>query len=215
MPALETLILFTVAAVLMNLSPGPSNLYVMARSIAQGPRAGLVAAAGLAAGALVHVAAATLGVSAVVMASAEAFTLLKWAGAAYLIWLGVQHWRAARESALAPLAPVPAKPAARIFRESVLVEILNPKTALFFLALLPQFIDPAAGPVATQSLVLGAIVVVTAIPCDALVAFASGAVARRLAVSPWIARWQERVSGTILIGLGLAVAAGDRPEAAR
>lgn len=214
MPTIETLILFTLAAVLMNLSPGPSNLYVMARSISQGPRAGLVAAAGLAAGSLVHVAAATLGVSAIVMASAEAFAVLKWAGAGYLVWLGIQHWRAAGRSFGRPEA-APPRPMTRILRESVLVEILNPKTALFFLALLPQFIDPAAGPVASQSLLLGAIVVVTAVPCDALVAFASGAVARKLVTHPWIARWQERLSGAILIGLGALVAAGERPEGVR
>ncbi len=215
MPALETLVVFTVAAVLMNLSPGPSNFYVMARCISQGPRAGLVAAGGLATGALVHVAAATLGVSAIVLASAEAFTVLKWVGAGYLVWLGIQHFRNARRAAQGPLAPQPAKRPSRIFRESALVEILNPKTALFFLALLPQFIDPAVGSVALQSLLLGAIVVVTAVPCDALVAYASGSVARRMAVSPWIARWQERLSGSILIALGAAVAAGEQPEAAR
>lgn len=213
MPSPEALIVFTIAAVLMNISPGPSNFYVMARSISQGPRAGLVAAAGLGAGALVHVAAATVGVSAIVMASAEAFTMLKWAGAGYLIWLGIQHFRKAG-SAAGGIVASPPKSAATIFRESALVEILNPKTALFFLALLPQFIDPAAGPVWSQSLVLGAIVVVTALPCDAFVAVASGAVAVRLARSPWIGRWQDRVSGTILIGLGALVATGERPEAA-
>jgi len=214
MPSIDTLIIFTIAAVLMNLSPGPSNLYVMARSISQGPRAGLVAAAGLFTGALGHVAAATLGVSAIVMASAEAFTVLKWAGAAYLIWLGVQQFRSAG-GPMAGVGPAPAKPMAKVFRESMLVEILNPKTALFFLALLPQFIDPAAGSVALQSLLLGAIVAVTAIPCDILVAYASGAVARKLSSNPWIGRWQDRVSGAILIGLGALVATGERPEAAQ
>lgn len=214
MPSLDTLIVFTVAAVLLNLSPGPSNLYVMARSISQGPRAGLVAAAGLFTGALGHVAAATLGLSAIVLASAEAFTVLKWAGAAYLVWLGIQHLITAG-AALGGLERTPAKPMGRIYRESILVEALNPKTALFFLALLPQFVDPASGSVAAQSLVLGLIVVGTAIPCDALVAFAAGAVARKLSANPWIARWQDRVSGLILIGLGALVAGGERPEPAR
>lgn len=214
MPSLDTLIVFTVAAVVLNLSPGPSNLYVMARSMSQGPRAGLVAAAGLFTGALGHVAAATLGLSAIVLASAEAFTVLKWVGAAYLVWLGLQHLVCAG-SALGGVERAPAKPMRRIYRESILVEALNPKTALFFLALLPQFIDPASGSVVMQSLLLGLIVVVTAIPCDVLVAFASGAVARKLSTNPWIARWQDRVSGVILIGLGALVASGERPEAAR
>lgn len=214
MPSPDTLIVFIVAALVLNLSPGPSNLYVMARSISQGPRAGMVAAGGLATGALVHVAAATLGVSAIVMASAEAFTVLKWAGAAYLVWLGIQHWRTAGQS-MDGVVRTPPKAMVRIFRESAVVEMLNPKTALFFLALLPQFIDPTAGPVALQSLLLGAIVVVSAVPCDALVAFASGAVARKLSTNPWIGRWQDRVSGAILIGLGALVASGESPEAAQ
>lgn len=211
MPSWETLVLFTAAAVVMNLSPGPSNLYVMARSVAQGPGAGMLAAAGLAVGSLVHVAAAAIGLSALFLASAEAYAALKWIGAGYLVWLGIQHWRAARRSP-DPVSAVPPKPSARIFRESVLVEVLNPKTALFFLALLPQFVDPSAGPIVPQTLLLGLIVTVTALPCDALLAFASGAVARRLARSPWLAQWQERVSGTVLIGLGAWVAASERPE---
>ncbi|NQW09917.1 MAG: LysE family translocator [Alphaproteobacteria bacterium] len=211
MPSLETLIVFTIAAMVLNISPGPSNLYVMARSVAQGPRAGVVAAFGLAAGALLHTAAAAFGLSALVMASAEAFTVLKWVGAGYLIWLGISHWRAARTA-----RPTIDRPASRplpvIFRQSALVEVMNPKTALFYLALLPQFVDPAAGSVVTQSLVLGVIATVTAIPCDALVAVASGTVSRRMAASPWIARVQERVSGTLLIGLGGMVALGEQPE---
>ena len=211
MPSVETLIVFTIAAMVLNISPGPSNLYVMARSVAQGPRAGVIAAFGLAGGAMLHTAAAAVGLSALVMASAEAFTTLKWVGAGYLIWLGVSHWRAARTAQVSVERPAP-RPLPVIFRQSVLVEVLNPKTALFYLALLPQFIDPAAGSVVMQSLVLGGIATVTAIPCDALVAVASGSVSRRMAASPWIARAQERVSGTLLIGLGGAVALGERPE---
>ncbi|MCR9072104.1 MAG: LysE family translocator [Alphaproteobacteria bacterium] len=214
MPSLDTLVVFTVAAVVLNLSPGPSNLYVMARSMSQGPRAGLVAAAGLFTGALGHVAAAAFGLSAIVLASAEAFVVLKWVGAAYLVWLGLQHLVSAG-SGLGRVEQAPAKPMRHIYRESILVELLNPKTALFFLALLPQFVDPSAGSVAVQSLILGLIVVVTAIPCDVLVAFSAGVVARKLSASPWIARWQDRVSGLILIGLGALVAGGERPEAVR
>lgn len=214
MPSLDTLIVFTVAAVLMNLSPGPSNLYIMARSVSQGPRAGVVAAAGLFTGSFAHVAAATLGVSAVVLASAEAFTVLKWAGAAYLVWLGIQHFRDSG-GIVVPVGRVPAKSMGKIYRESILVEVLNPKTALFFLALLPQFVDPAAGSVTAQSLILGLIVVFTAIPSDVLIAFASGGVARKLSANPWFARWMDRVSGAVLIGLGGLVAAGEAPGSAK
>lgn len=212
MPSLEALLIFTVAALVMNISPGPSNFYVMARSISQGSRAGVIAALGLASGAMIHSAAAAFGVSALFHSSALAFSILKWVGAAYLIWLGLQHWRALKQAISFQVAEVQAKSQAKIFRESVLVELLNPKTAFFFLAFLPQFADPAAGPLAPQILVLGAIVVVTAIPCDLLVAFASGAVSQKLRSAPWISRAQERVSGTILLLLGIGLAVSERGD---
>jgi len=211
MPSVETLLIFTAAAMILNISPGPSNLYVMARSVSQGPGAGFVAAGGLALGSLVHVAAAAFGLSVLFATSALAYEVLKYAGAAYLIWLGIQAWRDSGRPLDAIQAGAP-KPSGRILRESALVEILNPKTALFFLAFLPQFADPAIGAIWPQILVLGLIVTLSAIPCDALVAVASGAVARRLRRSPWIKTVQERVSGTILIGLGLYVATAEKPE---
>jgi threonine/homoserine/homoserine lactone efflux protein len=209
MPSLETLLVFTVAAMMLNISPGPSNLYVMARSISQGPSAGVLAAAGLAIGSLVHVFGAALGLSVLFRSSAVAYEILKYAGAAYLIWLGIQAWRDSARPLDAVRVNLPKAPRT-ILRESVLVEALNPKTALFFLAFLPQFADPAAGPLVPQILVLGLVVTVTAIPCDLLVAFASGKVAGALRRRPWIKRLQDRVSGTILIGLGLLVATSER-----
>jgi threonine/homoserine/homoserine lactone efflux protein len=209
MPSLETLLIFTAAALVMNISPGPSNIYVMARSISQGPRAGMLAALGLAIGTLVHVAGSALGLSVVFRTSALAYEILKYAGAAYLIWLGIQTWRESGKPMEAVVVSLP-KNAPTILRESILVEVLNPKTALFFLAFLPQFVDPAIGPLPTQILILGGIVTLTAIPCDALVAFASGAVADRMRGSPWIKRMQDRISGSILIGLGAMIAVSDR-----
>ncbi len=213
MPSIEVLIGFTAAAVIMNLSPGPSNLYVMARAVAQGARGGLVAAAGLAVGSLVHVFAAVFGLAAVFKYSPLAYTVFKLVGAGYLIYLGVSYWRAG-PAAVENAERLPAKSLGTVFRESVIVEATNPKTALFFLALLPQFVDPAAGPVAPQFLLLGLIVTVSAIPCDVLVAVAAAR------VSQWLIRHeqaqviQERVSGSILLGLGgyivAAEAVGDR-----
>ncbi|MEZ5668564.1 MAG: LysE family translocator [Alphaproteobacteria bacterium] len=209
MPDLQTLIGFTLAALAMNLSPGPSNLYVMSRSIAQGAAAGAVAAGGLAAGSLVHVLAAAFGVSTIFRHAPDAFAVLKFAGAAYLIYLGIRHLLAMRRPVDA--APVvAARTRRRIFRESVTVEVLNPKTALFFLALLPQFVDPAAGPVAPQMLVLGLIVTLSAVPCDLAVAFAAGRAARLLSASALFQRLQQAISGTILIGLGVFVAVARR-----
>lgn len=210
MPPIEMLMAFTVAALLMNVSPGPSNLYVMARSIAQGVWGGLAAAAGLAVGGMVHVAAAVLGLSAVFKHSPTLYTLVKLLGAGYLIYLGVCYWRESR--AQAPDAPqwqVPSKSLASVFRESIIVEVTNPKTALFFLALLPQFVMPEAGPVWQQLLVLGLIVTVSALPCDILVAVSASKVADWLAQHAQAQQIQSRVSGAILLGMGAAIAGSE------
>jgi threonine/homoserine/homoserine lactone efflux protein len=180
MPSLETLITFTIICVLLGLSPGPSNLYVMARSVAQGLQAGMVAAFGLATGGLVHVLAAVLGLSVLFTTMPVLYTDVKLVGAAYLIWLGISSWR--KHDAVNPAGTRSGlKSPGRIYRESIIVEITNPKTALFFIALLPQFVDPALGPVSWQLLVLGVVITLTAIPCDLLVALFSSQAARWLA----------------------------------
>ena len=207
MPSLETLLLFTAAAALMNISPGA--LRILARHRSRRPRAGLVAAGGLATGGMVHVVAAALGLSALLQLSSTAFTVLKLVGAAYLVWLGLRYLLTPYAGPLEARA-VAATPTPRIFRESVLVEVLNPKTALFFLAFLPQFVAPGAGPVAPQIVLLGLIVTATALPCDALVAVASGRVAKALERRPLVERLQNRLSGAILVGLGLFVALAKR-----
>ena len=203
MPALETLLIFTAAALLMNLSPGPSNFYVMSRSISQGWRAGFTAAAGLALGSLVHVALTVAGLSALIAYSPTGYMILKYLGAAYLTYLGVRTLMAAGTAT--PLAgePAPPKPSRRILIESTVVEVLNPKTALFFVAFLPQFVDPAIGPAAVQLAVFGLIVTVSALPCDAAVALAGHAAADWMKRNPIVGRIQDRVSGSILIGLGI------------
>lgn len=200
MPSWETLVIFTAAAVVMNLSPGPSNFYILSRSISQGARAGTLATLGLAAGGLVYVAAAAFGLSLLFQAAPPAYTALKLLGAGYLIYLGVRTILAKPEPI--ETRAVDRRSLARIFRESVLVELLNPKTALFFLAFLPQFADPSVGPVAPQVLVLGLIVTLTAIPCDLAVAFGGAAAAGWIGRNAWAGRLQNRVSGTILVGLG-------------
>ena len=211
MPSLETLLVFTAAAMILNISPGPSNFYVMARSLGQGAGAGAVAAGGLAFGSLGHVAAAALGISALFAYSPAAYTALKLLGAGYLIYLGIRTLRDGGGQAL-PARGAAAKPVGRIFWESSLVELLNPKTALFFLAFLPQFVDTAAGPVAPQMLLLGLIVTLTAIPCDLFVAMASGAAGHLFDRHPWVTRLQAQISGSVLIGLGLFVALARRGD---
>lgn len=205
MPSLQTLLLFTAAALAMNISPGPSNLYVMSRSLAQGTSAGLIAAGGLATGSLFHVTVTSLGLAVILQYSPAAFLVMKFAGADYLIFLGLKMLLA-KSSRLSPDALLPKKPLARIFRESAIVEILNPKTALFFLAFLPQFADPKAGPPAPQLLLLGIIVTLTAIPCDAVVAVLSGKAADLLRRRPIFQRLQNWISGSVLVALGATIA---------
>lgn len=210
MPTIETLLLFTAAAMVLNLSPGPSNFFVMGCSLAQGSKAGVVSVFGLASGALVHVFAAVLGVSAIFAYSADAYMVLKYTGAAYLIWLGIQQFRTSGAHEKLNV-PKKIKPTKQILRESALVEILNPKTALFFIALLPQFVDPALGPVSTQMFVLGLITIITAIPCDLMVAFGSARLAKFLARNSFYEKLMDRISGTIFIALGVFVAVSKRP----
>ena len=213
MPTLETLLIFTAASLLMNISPGPSNFYVMSRSIAQGWRGGAVAASGLATGSLVHVAAAAFGLSAVFHNFPLAYGVLKLLGAVYLVYLGIQHLRGAgrtHQPRSSSSGEVQVRSRRRIFTESIMVEVLNPKTALFFLAFLPQFVDVSRGAPAPQIMVLGCIVCLSAIPCDLFVAVVSGRAARALSGNARIARIQEYLSGSILIVLGLYVARSER-----
>ena len=203
MPSLAHLAIFTLAALAMNAAPGPSNLYVLSRSLAQGTAGGLVSALGLALGSLFHVALAVAGLAALLSYAPALYDAIRLAGAAYLIYLGIKTLRA-------PGAAMPAnagarRPLARILFDAALVEMLNPKTALFFLAFLPQFVEPAAGPAAPQLLLLGLIVTLTALPCDILVAFA-GARLARLFTTQARRLWPSRLAGSTLIALGVYTA---------
>ncbi len=200
MPAPETMAVFALASLALIVFPGPSVFYILARSFAGGRRAGLVSMLGVEAGGLVHVAAATLGLSALLASSAVAFGVVKYAGAAYLIWLGVSRLRSREAPAL------PAAPDGQVFRQGVLVNVLNPKTALFFLAFLPQFVDPDAGSASLQAAILGLLFVAIAVVSDGMYALVGGSVAEGIRRSPAVRRRLDRASGVVLIGLG-AVAA--------
>ncbi len=175
MPSLTTLALFAASTLALLAVPGPSVLYVVARTVEQGRTAGLVSVLGLETGALIHVAAAAGGLSALVASSPTAFAVLRYGGAAYLLWLGVRTLRRSREDAPAALAPASH---ARLFRDGVLVDLLNPKTALFFLAFLPGFVHAGAGPVALQVVVLGLVFVVLAALTDGAYAVATARISR-------------------------------------
>ncbi|MCB0340314.1 MAG: LysE family translocator [Bdellovibrionales bacterium] len=212
MPSIEILLTFTAAALLMNISPGPSNLYVMARAIAQGVEGGIVAAIGLAVGSMVHVLATVLGLSAIFNHSPTFYTMIKLAGAAYLIYLGINYWKSKSLSTSQSVKKTREKPLLTVFKESIIVEVTNPKTALFFLALLPQFVVPESGSVSQQLLVLGIIVTVSALPCDVLVAVSSSKVANWLINNERAQQIQERVSGSILLGMGAYIVADEASQ---
>jgi len=202
------LAMFLAAALAIAASPGPGMLYVAARTLAGGRREGMLSSLGTGLGGMAHVAAGAAGVSALVLASAEAFTALKLAGAAYLVWLGVRAWREAGTPLAAPAAA--GRGGGHAFREGVVVEALNPKTAAFFLAFIPQFVDPA-GSVALQFAALGLVSVTLNTAADVVVVLLATRVRSGLGARPRAVRRLRRASGALLCGLGLTLAAARRP----
>ena len=201
-------LLFLAAASIIALSPGPGILYVAARTLTGGRGEGLASSLGTAIGGLFHVAAGAIGVSALVMASAEAFTVLKFAGALYLVWLGIRTVREARADLPAATAGVGTM---RAFRDGILVEALNPKTAVFFLAFLPQFVDPSAGAVWLQFLGLGLVSVTLNTAVDVVVVVAA-ARARSIALGrPELLRRLRTGAGLVIACLALGLLLARRP----
>lgn len=194
---------FLIAAATLAVLPGPGMAYVLTRTLRGGRREGVLSTIGTGLAGLVHTVAAALGVSAILATSATAFAILKWAGAAYLVYLGVRTLLTARQ---VPGEVDPAQgPAPGALRQGVIAELLNPKTALFFLAFLPQFVDPA-GPVFVQFVLLGAITTALTSGADLVIAFAAGPLARRAVRHPVALRVQRAGTGAALIGLGAYVA---------
>ena len=208
LPDFTLLGLFVVASLALLVTPGPAVLFIIARSVEQGRAAGLVSVLGIHLGTSVHVAGAALGLSALLMSSALAFAVVKYLGAAYLIWLGIRTLLAKDRDADTP-SPRRA-PLARVFRDGFVVNLLNPKTALFFLAFLPQFVDPALGDVHWQILALGAIFMALGILSDGAYALAAGSFADWLRGNRRFQRLQRRFAGTAFIGLGLTAAFAGR-----
>jgi threonine/homoserine/homoserine lactone efflux protein len=206
------LALYIAAAALLAVTPGPGIFYVAARTLAGGRAEGVASSFGTGLGGMVHVAAGSLGVSAIVLASAELFTALKLIGAAYLVWIGYRTIRSARHGA--GLDDMPAAPPVgprRAFREGALVEALNPKTAAFFLAFVPQFLDPAAGHVALQFMLLGVISVTLNTLADLVVACAAGGIRDGAAARPALIARLRAASGAAMVALGLGLAFARRP----
>jgi threonine/homoserine/homoserine lactone efflux protein len=204
MPGGASLLGFVAAALVLLLIPGPGVLYIVARSLGQGRRAGLVSVLGLSAGALVHVAAATAGLSAILLASAMAFGLVKMLGAGYLIYLGVGTLLGRRSTASVEASP--ARSIGRLFTDGVLVSILNPKIAIFFLAFLPQFVEPGRGPVPQQVLFLGLLYVGMALITDGGYALLAGSLRQWLGARMMQGPLPRYASGALYLGLGVSTA---------
>ena len=205
-PNHTSLLIFVSTAGLLLAIPGPAVLYIVGRSIGQGRNAGLVSALGIGVGTLVHTAAAAVGLSALLVSSATAFSVVKYLGAAYLVYLGIQRLRSKESLATASDTSAPQATLARVFSQGIVVNVLNPKTALFFFAFLPQFIDPARGHVATQILSLGILFAAMGTASDSLWALFSGSVAGWLRNNQSWVRNERYFSGGILISLGVATA---------
>ncbi len=201
LPPLPLVLAFITASLILALTPGPAVVYILARTLSQGRASGLASMAGVALGNFGNAIGAALGLAALFAVSSAAFTLVKWAGAAYLVYMGVRMLRAPA-GRVANAAPVATMQPLRIFRDGFLVALLNPKTALFFAAFLPQFMTAHANPLA-QSLALGGIFCAVAACTDLLYVLAASLIAPRLGQLGAHARWGTRLAGMSFIGLGL------------
>jgi threonine/homoserine/homoserine lactone efflux protein len=199
----EKLALFIASSLALLVVPGPAVLYIVTRSLSQGRAAGLVSMLGVNSGALLHTVAAALGLSAILVSSALAFSVVKYAGAAYLIYLGVRQFftKGAFEN-----IELKQDSLSRIFTQGVVVSVLNPKLALFFFAFLPQFVDPSRGNVALQMLGLGLLFVALAACSDGVYAMLSSSLGRWLQKNPRFASRQKYVTGSVYVGLGVTAA---------
>jgi threonine/homoserine/homoserine lactone efflux protein len=209
MPSAADYGLFVVACLVLLLIPGPAVLYIVTRSIDQGRAAGLASVLGVSTGTLIQVGFAVVGLSSLVLASALAFDVVKYAGAAYLLVLGVR--RLLSKQSLDLRGEREPRTLRRLYTQGVIVNTLNPMTALFIFALLPQFVDVNAGRVWLQVLVLGLTLCALGLTCDGMYAFVAGTVADTLRGSPAMARVERWVGGSVLVGLGVVAAAVSRP----
>jgi threonine/homoserine/homoserine lactone efflux protein len=206
-PEPQTLLLFAASAVALVAVPGPNLIYIVTRSIDQGRRAGVASALGVETATLVHIAAAAAGLSAALASSATAFTVVKYAGAAYLVFLAVRAFRERGEDPEGERAPAAGT---RVFAEGFVVNLLNPKVALFFLAFLPQFVDADAGAAWIQVLVLGALLAAIGLSIDLLYALAAGSLGGLIRGNPAVRRIRARAAGGVYLALAAVTLAGGR-----
>lgn len=199
-----SLTIFVTAALILLITPGPAVLFIVARSLEQGRLAGVVSAFGVGSAGILHVIVAALGLSALLMQSALAFGVVKYLGAAYLIFLGIKTLRAKTD--MSSIQTVGKSPLSRIFVQGFIVNLLNPKTALFFFAFLPQFVDPTRGAVTPQVVFLGTLFVAMAITSDSMYALVAGSARQVLVGNQRLGKLQKNFAGMIYIGLGITTA---------
>lgn len=204
MPDWSMLSLFITAALILVLMPGPNTLYIITRSVQQGRKAGIVSSLGIQVGTLFHIAAAAFGVSALLLSSALAFNIVKYVGAAYLVYLGIKTLLTREE--IVKKEKVEEKSLSRTFYQGILVHVLNPKSALFFFAFLPQFIDVKRGSMVGQILFLGAILIVLGTLSDSTYALLAGSIGNLLRGNPRFFRIQRYFAGSVYFGLGTMTA---------
>jgi threonine/homoserine/homoserine lactone efflux protein len=211
LPDTPLLLAFVGASLALALTPGPAVIYIVARTVAQGRACGLASVLGVALGNLANAVGAALGLAALFAVSSAAFVVVKWAGAAYLVYLGIRLWRTPPAAAATP-PPVSAQALAlrRVFRDGFIVALLNPKTTLFFAAFLPQFMDAHGNPLA-QTVALGGVFVAIACCTDLFYVLGASLIAPRLSRATRHAVWGNRLAGTSFIGLGVLTAMGTRP----
>lgn len=207
---LEVLLTFLAASTLITVAPGPDNLMVLSVGISRGHTAGIGFGLGCALGCFVHTLWATLGIGALVMASEEAFTVLKVAGAGYLVYIGIMAWRCAGIQHLNKLDDASAEPLIVHVRRGFIANVINPKVALFFIAFLPQFVDQARGPVWLQMLLLGALFAALTVVIFGSLGWFAGSIGARLQRQPKLAVWLDRCAGTIFFVLALKLATASR-----
>lgn len=205
MPETANLIAFAAIALGMVLTPGPNMVYLVSRSISQGPKAGLISLGGVALGFVIYMLCAAFGITALLLAVPYAYDALRIAGAAYLLWLA---WQAIRPGGRSPfqVRELPKDSPRKLFGMGFFTSLLNPKIAVFYLSLLPQFISPEAGSVLTQSLVLGMVQICISVSVNAMIALSAGSISLFLAENPGWLKIQRWLMGTVLAGLAVKMA---------
>lgn len=204
---LSTLLYFLGASIALTLAPGPDNIFVLTQGIARGRKPAIVTALGMCSGVSVHTTAAAFGISAVFYSSVVAFNVVKYAGAAYLLFLA---YKTLKERSAVKLAVADERPVAALFKRGFIMNVLNPKVAMFFLAFLPQFVSPAAGHVPLQMLLLGLVFMVQAIVIFCLIGYFSGGIGSFILARPRIAKYFEWLTAGVFASLGIRLALAER-----